>query len=395
MLFSPRSRLAGSLGLSFLLFGFASYPVERGIFSAPAFYQKQAERPFHTHSFRLPVEPTLDRQKPLALTEYGGWIFTHDTWIGAINDQWIGAFSERGFDKALWMIPNAGGLTTEPVGVEKWVFFSFRNGSVAKVNAESGTIAWTTTLDTYVNRPMIQAQNKWIVSTATGNLYALDIQSGKVEWLLNVGSPHDITLRGLAAPICFEDHLYIGSAEGEIVAIRAETGSLLWKKNPFVTPQTGQRQFVDILGEMLLLKGKELLFTRNDGFVGTLHVDTQTVHPWISIEKGVHATTSQFRDNRYYVGSLEGKISAFDVDTQKLVWETELGYVPASLTVGEQYAYVIGTDGKVTSLHLQGGAIHWVENLEGSLAASPIYVPTHHSFYVASPAGYLYGYLIQ
>lgn len=386
-------RFSGSLMLVSFLLGFSPYPVERGIFSTPTFYQKQAQRPFHTHSFLLPTDSIVDRQKPLALVEYGGWICAHEMWIGALSEEWVGALSLQGF-QVRWTIPNAGGLTTEPVVVEnKWVFFSFRNGSVVKVDLVSGAIAWTATLDAYANRKMIRAQEKWLVSTATGNLYALNLQTSKVEWIANLGSLRDLTLRGLAAPVLFEDRIYIGSADGEILAIQVETGNLLWKQNPFPTAQTGQHHFSDILGEMLLLKGKELLFTRNDGFIGTLHVDTQAAQPWISAEKGGHATTAQFRENRYYVGTLEGMVAAYDTETQSRLWETELGYVPASLTIGEKYLYAIGTEGKVTSLQVQGGAIHWTEDLEGAVAPTPVYVPSHHTFYVTAPTGYFYGYL--
>jgi outer membrane protein assembly factor BamB len=397
-----RSRFVSSASCaSFLLLTGSSLlgkAPQSGIPTLMQVQQASQARPLHGASFSLPFgKSVLDATKPLALADFGGWALVGDQLIGSVENQWVGAFSTDPIVNT-WMMPfpPGGGLTTEPVGSGEFVYLAFRDGSLLKVRVATGKVEWTASLDSYANRKMIPAgSDRWIVATATGSLYALDSQTGKVAWSAKLGTPNELTLRGLAAPVFINNRVYVGSPEGEVLAFGTDTGDLLWKRDPCPNAPVAAHPFRDILGTMLLVQDQHLLLTRNDGFVGTLSLDGASHEAWIPISSDTHATTSYFRENRYYVGTLEGKVLAFDIEKKTQLWSHDVGYIPTSLMAGERQLYVIGTDGKIACLSLRDGSTQWTEDLEGIINPSLVYIPSHHSLYAVSPTGWFYGYRVM
>jgi outer membrane protein assembly factor BamB len=62
-------------------------------------------------------------------------------------------------------------------------------------------------------------------STATGELVALDIATGKVKWKINLPAP------AYGAPIVVNDLVFATTSEGTIYAVDAETGGEVWVNN--------------------------------------------------------------------------------------------------------------------------------------------------------------------
>ena len=77
--------------------------------------------------------------------------------------------------------------------------------------------------------------------------------------------------------------------------------------------------------------------------------------------------------NRVFAASYDGVVSAFDGESGKRVWKTELGLrLSAGPGVGEQLVVVAGLDGDVICLRSSDGSEVWRSNVVGESISTPI-----------------------
>lgn len=127
-----------------------------------------------------------------------------------------------------WSISLPSSVFGSPaMGADGSVFFATTNGSVYAVDAQTGAIEWTRTgfFSMTSSSPAIGADGTVYVTASgsvTGGLYALDSANGNIKW----HSPHGWNQS--APTIGLDGTLYVGGGDG-ICAIEPTNGSLKWK----------------------------------------------------------------------------------------------------------------------------------------------------------------------
>ncbi|MCX6110808.1 MAG: PQQ-binding-like beta-propeller repeat protein [Proteobacteria bacterium] len=321
------------------------------------------ERPFRLGMQRL--NPALDKEKQLAAFDPAGYVINSGILIGGFADQWIGgmALATRRFQ---WWVEAKASLTAPPGSFGSSVVLGTRDGHVMRIDALSGKVLWTANLDYFTERPFLLSGTTLYAVTAAQGLYALDFQTGKTLWIFDGGFPEGLTIRGGARPVVYENKVIYGTAAGELIAVAADSGKLVWRYNPAYNTA----RFHDVVGEMVL-RGGRLFISRYDGIVAAIDL-AGSVRKVLWQETLPGVTTSVFRGDRYYVGCLNGDVFALDPDNLRKVWRKVTGVPVTTLTAGETSLFIGGTAGRITALQASTGNVLWADQLGSSIATPPL-----------------------
>ena len=115
----------------------------------------------------------------------------------------------------------AGGPINTPAVSDGTLFFSSWDGSVQGVKLKGVVPQWKTNVQDSVTTAPFVSGGKVFVGTARGNVAALDARSGKILWQFNTqgGSVS-------ACPICAEGLVFAGGGQGVLSILDARTGKL-------------------------------------------------------------------------------------------------------------------------------------------------------------------------
>jgi outer membrane protein assembly factor BamB len=140
----------------------------------------------------------------------------HELWV---QEQQVPRLSLRG--------------TSWPVIVGDTVLCGFDNGKVMSINGSDGSLLWEATVTPPHGRTelerladidaavLVSGQNVYTVGFQ-GRVAMLALDTGQVWWSHELSS-----YRGMALD---EEALYVATADGEVVALRARTGAEIWRQ---------------------------------------------------------------------------------------------------------------------------------------------------------------------
>jgi len=124
--------------------------------------------------------------------------------------------------------------TARPVIVGDLVLSGFDNGKVLAVNANDGSVQWEATVTPPHGRTELErlADIDSAVSVAGQDVYAVGFQGRVAMLALDTGqiwwSHESSSYRGLTLD---DDAVYVSTSDGEIVALKARTGTEIWRQN--------------------------------------------------------------------------------------------------------------------------------------------------------------------
>ena len=331
------------------------------------------------------MNPELDKIKPLAESDNGGFVVRGDVIVGSFDQNYVRAYNKV-TRKNVWWFKTDGELTAPPLLIENNLFFSTRSGNLTSLNASTGELNWTTTLDSYCERPLTFS-NGFLYVVSTGQVaYAIESKSGKRLWVHDAGFPDTVVVRRPPAPLIHDGRVIVGLASGELVALKIEDGKRLWRYNPYYQ----ESRFKDVIGEMIVHNGR-LLISRYDGLVALVDFDQERQVIWQDRQSSV--STSTFRAGRYFVGLTNGDIICYDATTGRVTWRTSAGPTAAFMLASETHLYVISTNGRVSALDSSTGNFQWGDNLGSRIGTSPIVISDQ--MYIGTGLRNIYAYKIQ
>jgi outer membrane protein assembly factor BamB len=123
--------------------------------------------------------------------------------------------------------------TSSPVIVGDTVLCGFDNGKVMSINGGDGSLLWEATVTPPHGRTELErlADIDAAVLVAGQNVYTVGFQGRVAMLALDTGQvwwSHELSsYRGMSLD---EETLYVATAEGEVVALRARTGAEIWRQ---------------------------------------------------------------------------------------------------------------------------------------------------------------------
>ncbi len=206
------------------------------------------------------------------------------------------------------------------------------------------------------------SQGKVFVADALGNLASLDANNGNTLWKIDT----DLTISG--GPGASEKLTMIGSDEGDVLAYASESGEFIWQAKVSSEILAAPQEANDIV-VVRTIDGRIFGLDANDGS-----------RLWI-YERTMPALTLRGTSNPIITGDIViagfdgGRLSAIDLFTGKLIWETSVSLssgrsqlermvdIDSDPVIIGNDIYVATFQGRLASVALEDGRITWTRDI--------------------------------
>ncbi|MBI3505425.1 MAG: PQQ-binding-like beta-propeller repeat protein [Proteobacteria bacterium] len=202
------------------------------------------------------------------------------------------------------------------------VYFATGYGQLIALEAKTGKELWRYQMGAPARSGPAVTNGRVFVATIDNQTHAVDAVTGKRIWQ-HTGISESAGFVGAASPVVDGTTVLVGYSSGELFALRAESGRVLWSDTLSGVIRTGQ------VSGMADIRGRP------------------------AIDKGMA-----------FVSTQSGRTVAIDMRSGARVWEQEIGSLGQPWVAGD-YVFVMGVDGEVACLLRRDGRAVWVTPLGG------------------------------
>ena len=150
---------------------------------------------------------------------------------------------------------------------------------------------------------------------------------GTLKWRFDTDMPM------FSSPAVVDGRLYLGSGDGRVIALDADTGALIWEH-----PVTGP------VDSSPAVAGDNVFIGLRDGRVLSLHKDTGA-RQWEFPTGGIFATSPVVLEGILYIGSGDGKLYTLDAQTGQVRWEYQTnGHIASDPAINDDIVAVLSQD---------------------------------------------------
>jgi outer membrane protein assembly factor BamB len=295
----------------------------------------------------------------------------------------LDALSGKRLVKARIKYRASSGLLVE----EGRVYFGSQSGDLVCLDSDNGEVLWTYPLKVIDISPPAVFGDLLIFQTGIDEVTAINKASGEWVWTYQHPSLNDISIMGISAPMVDKQFVYIGTADGYLLALHGEDGRLVWKKQVFT-----QGNFRDIDGG---LAQDETTIFACDFYGEVVAVSKKTGEKYWSYQVGGLAGPV-VEGELVYVAGRDGSVVALDKNTGLKLWDTVI-FEPETFTpmkrlltptLYKQWLIVPNLQGKIFFLDPTTGQVEKTIHLFKSISV-PIQAGDD-GMYLFSNKGFLY-----
>ena len=301
----------------------------------------------------------------------GGTVF-----IGSLDNFLYAIDEESGQQK--WKFRTLGGrqITSAPAVVNGVVYFLGFDGIFYALAADTGAQKWifsteyerrfqanrlhgyppgyqtiADSWDLYSSSPAVM-NGKVYFGSGDGNVYALDAQNGALVWKFPTG---DVVH---ASPAVVNGVVYIGSWDSFFYAIDAETGQEKWRfkggEDSFIHNQQGFQSSAAVVDGTVYVGCRDGHLYALDTATGRKRWDYSTSKGWVN-------STPAVQDGVVYTGTSDGfRFFAVDAKTGRLRFNFDAkGAVFSSPALAGRFVYFGSSNGKFYALEANSGKLVW------------------------------------
>ncbi|HEY72434.1 MAG TPA: PQQ-binding-like beta-propeller repeat protein [Thermoflexia bacterium] len=196
----------------------------------------------------------------------------------------------------------------------------------------------------------------FVIGNGDGNVYALDVESGDLEWQFETGH------RVWATPLIISDTVYVGSMDRHLYALNLSDGKVRWDFHAGGA----------FAGTPALRNGTLYVGAFDDKFYA---IDAETgTERWVFSGENWFWGGPAVYDDVIYTVDVNGNVYALD-DAGKQIWREPLGVLvragPA-LTEDGSMLFVTSEDGTLYALDTADGFELWSVESEGQMFSPPV-----------------------
>ncbi|HSX19767.1 MAG TPA: outer membrane protein assembly factor BamB [Gammaproteobacteria bacterium] len=236
-------------------------------------------------------------------------------------------------------------------------------GKVMAIKEQTGEEAWTANLKAPVTAGPAVAENRLVVGTSNGKVITVDASNGKVLWTSIT------TSEILATPTIASDAVYVHTMDGGLSAMSLIDGRKLWRYTHNLPPLMLRRSSSPEVKNDLVIagfaNGKLLAIQKNDGSV-TWSQDISNPKGTTDLQRMVDISADPvIQGDHVYAASYQGNVAALSLQTGNVLWERAIPSY-AGLTLDQNLLFVSSSNGDIVALDKQNGATYWLQtDLQG------------------------------
>ena len=292
---------------------------------------------------------TSDRAKDTKPQEFASVVTAGDqVFTGSAGGRFFSIHADDG--RVRW-VQELGAVSARPALAGPYLFVGTDDGEMVALEHQTGKVAWRyETRGPILEAPVVIDDGRTstpgqdldavvVFSNEADQVYALDAETGKLRWQYRGETPEEYTLRGHAGVALAEGLVFTGFANGTMVALRQNTGSVAW-----LSSLSGEAErFVDADGTPAI-HGSTVYITSSSGGAYALDRTTGLVRWRLPIEGAGGLAVER---GRVYVAAANRGMHAVD-SAGHTVWRqgTWGGGEPATPLISGSYViYSLSEDG--------------------------------------------------
>ena len=259
-------------------------------------------------------------------------------------------------ERVKWVSSLASPLSSAPVYYKDKIITCSENGSFTVLNSSGNVIVTKKVASRIESRPVIHESAAYIVDV-DGNLYSIDINSGKLNWKVKAGGP----LLFRSEPLVTKDRIFLATGYGFVEAYD-HTGKKRWSTNLDESIYNS----LQVAGRNLIIATDELKLYALDSKDG----DTVWSTP---IDEKVITQAPLIHNKHIYFGCYSGIFYSITADDGDIVWTYKTdGAIYSSPSLYEKSILFGSEDGFIYSLEDTSGKLLWKYKTGGAVTVSPL-----------------------
>jgi outer membrane protein assembly factor BamB len=331
-----------------------------------------------------------------------------------------------------WSFHLPGEIISSPAVDGTTVYAASTGGMVYAVDRETGKEKWEFAVKSRVVSSPAVAGGTVFFEAYDGYFYALDAGKGELKWKFKTGGEHRFTAKGLhgmlpvdetkpdpwddflSSPAVWEWRVYFGSGDGNVYALDANTGKLVWKfqtgnvvhASPAIADgmvfigswdryfyaldaRTGEKKWAAMTGDDPAMHNHVGIESSAAVVDGTVYFGCRDAHvyaldemtgkeKWVFTEKNgswVNNSPAVSKGVVYFGNSYGGELFAADAATGKILYTVSFNGWPlySSPAVAGDRLYIGSTDGTLNAVDLEAKKIAWTFATEASKKNLPAF----------------------
>lgn len=261
--------------------------------------------------------------------------------------------------RRIWGTNLSASITSGPAVNEGIVVVGASDGKVFALSETNGRTLWHTTVPNAILAAPSIGQGTVIIKTIDGKLLAFAAQSGQQLWSYDHGAP-TLVMRHDNTPQIYGDRVITTFADGKLDAFSLSQGRLLWEQAVAIPRGSSEvALMVDVLADPAIFDGIVYVATSQGNIMAVNANNGKMLWQQDAVAAGY--TGMAVNSDFIFVTDVKDNIKAFARDNGNLIWEQpQLTYRRISPPALVANTLVVG-DSK--------GYLHWFAPQNGSYLA--------------------------
>lgn len=247
-----------------------------------------------------------------------------------------------------------------PAAADSLLFVGNLQGEIHVIDLRSGAAVGIFDFGPAVfGTPVVDRDRLFVtLSNTEESLIAYNTLAGRIEWRIALGEIE-------SSPLRVGDRLIVTTLRGNLIAVDAATGSVLW------TFRSARESAPSFIRSSPASDGMRVVFGSDEGWIYAVNLTDGSLM-WKAAVHGSVAGSPSILDGRVYTGTLTGNFTALDISDGTILWQRNLGgMIYGSQAVDGRMVYVATTARTVHALDALTGATIWSAPATGVVSAGP------------------------
>ena len=258
-------------------------------------------------------------------------------------------------------------LFAQLVSENELIFSLDSEGTIFSLNINTGKKLWKKTIipseesiNSNIDGGLAISDGILIAATSYGEVIALKSEDGSILWKNYIGRP----VQG--APTISENMIFQMTVNNDLIVIDLQTGKELWRyAGPYESAILNGASASAVEGNIVIFPsntGELYAFNKN---MGTLIWQTElSLHGGISTTKNLNDIDSGpvIDDNLIFAGTYEGRFGAVDYLTGLVIWDVPLKTTQNPVINGNSI-FVLTEESILVSMLRDNGNVRWISDL--------------------------------